>query len=111
MKPSLKKKLEQAGFAVGDAKDFLGFNDEEAAFLEVKLALTEALIQNRKKTGISQADLANLMHSSQSRVAKMEAGDASVSADLLIRALIYLGLNGQDIGKSLVKPLKRANLF
>ncbi|HXW53523.1 MAG TPA: helix-turn-helix transcriptional regulator [Myxococcota bacterium] len=108
MKPSIKKKLEQAGFAVGDAKDFLALNEEEAAFLEVKLALTEALIRGRKKAGISQADLASLMHSSQSRVAKMEAGDASVSADLLIRALIYLGLNGQDIGKSLVKPFRKA---
>lgn len=108
MKPSVRKKLEQAGFAIGDAKDFLNLNDEEAAYLEVKLALTEALIKNREKAGISQAELAKLMHSSQSRVAKMEAGDSSVSADLLIRALIYLGLGVKDVGRSLAQPLKRA---
>ncbi|MCA9508556.1 MAG: XRE family transcriptional regulator [Myxococcales bacterium] len=106
--PSVKKKLQQAGFAVGDAKDFLELNEEEAAYLEVKVALTEALIRNRAKAGVSQAELAKMMHSSQSRVAKMEAGDSSVSVDLLIRALVYLGFGVKDVGRALTRPMKRA---
>ena len=107
MKASTKKKLEQAGFSIGNTKDFLDLSEEEAAYIEIKLALTEALIKIREKEGISQAELARLMHSSQSRVAKMEAGDSSVSADLLIRALIYLGLGARDVGRYLARPLKK----
>lgn len=108
MKAPIKKRLEKAGWVVGDAKDFLAMSEEEAAYLEIKLALTQSLIETRSDTGISQANLAKLMHSSQSRVAKMEAGDASVSADLLIKALLYLGLGAQDVSRCISKQLKRA---
>jgi len=33
-----KKKLEAAGWKVGDATDFLGLSSEEAEFIEFKLA-------------------------------------------------------------------------
>ena len=108
MKAPLKKKLEKAGWHIGDAQDFLGLSDEESAYLEIKIALTEALIKTRSQAGISQSDLAKMMHSSQSRVAKMEAGDSSVSTDLLIKALLYLGLGAQGVSKSIARELKRA---
>lgn len=108
MKAPVRKKLEKAGWHIGDAKDFLGLSDEESAYLEIKVALTEALIKTRSEAGISQSELAKLMHSSQSRVAKMEAGDASVSTDLLIKALLYLGINAQGVSKCMARELKKA---
>jgi predicted XRE-type DNA-binding protein len=108
MKAPLRKKLEKAGWVIGDAKDFLGLSEEESAYLEIKVALTEALIQTRSQIGMSQMDLAKIMHSSQSRVAKMEAGDASVTADLLIRALLYLGLGAQEVTRCMTRHLKKA---
>ncbi len=41
--------------------------------------------------------MAKLMRSSQSRIAKIEAGDSSVSLDLLIRSLIAMGANRKDL--------------
>ena len=40
--------------------------------------------------------------SSQSRVAKMEAADPSVSLDLLVRGLLATGASPRDIGRVLV---------
>lgn len=108
MKTPVRKKLEKAGWHIGDAQDFLGLSDEESAYIELKIALTEALIKTRSKAGISQSELAKLMHSSQSRVAKMEAGDSSVSMDLLIKALLFLGLGAQGVSQCMARELKRA---
>src|SRR5581483_4278956 len=47
--------------------------------------------RRRAELGLSQAVVAKRLGSSQSRVAKMEAGDPSVSLDLLLRALLALG--------------------
>lgn len=107
MKESFKKKLEKAGWSIGNVSDFLELNEEEASYLEIKLSLTDALVEQRNKIGISQAELAKAMHSSQSRVAKMEAGDVSVSADLLIKALLCLGLRAKEIGKYFDRRAKK----
>ncbi len=50
---------------------------------------------------MTQEDLARLIKSSQSRVAKMEAGDPTVSIDLLIRSLLALGTNKNTLAKML----------
>ena len=91
MKTSKKKRLERKGWVVGDARDFLGLSDTEAALVELKLDLAERLRELRKSRGISQVMLAKRIQSSQSRVAKMEAGDRSVSIELLLRAILALG--------------------
>ena len=44
------------------------------------------------------------LRSSQSRVAKMEAGDSSVSLDLLIRSLITLGASDRELCKIIATP-------
>ncbi len=80
------KKPQAAGWKTGSAKDFLQLNDEEAMLMELKLSLTDAVRQSRQKRGVSQIDLAQRMGSSQSRVAKIGAGDPSVSLDLIVRA-------------------------
>ena len=85
------KKLRAAGWKVGSARDFLNLSDEEAMLVELKLSLTNALKEARQKRRLSQIDLAQRMGSSQSRVAKIEAGDSSVSLDLIVRALFAAG--------------------
>ena len=94
------KRLQAAGWKVGRAKDFLGLSREEAALVELRLSLISAVKKSRLKHGISQIDLAQRLGSSQSRVAKIEAGDPSVSLDLIVRALIAAGATRQDLRKA-----------
>ena len=76
-----------------------GLTEEEAAFVEVKLALADSLRRRRSKRGMTQAQLAKRLESSQSRVAKMEAGDRSVSLDLLVRSLLTVGMTRRELAK------------
>lgn len=97
MDPDTKKRLEAAGWAVSDTKDFLDLSQAESAYVDMKLALARGLREGRSARGMTQVELAALIGSSQSRVAKMEAADPSVSMDLLIRALLKLGASEEDV--------------
>jgi predicted XRE-type DNA-binding protein len=99
MDANKKKKMEAAGWRIGDAKDFLGLSASEMEYIELKLALARNLVSTRKAKRLTQIQLAEKLHSSQSRVAKMEAGDASVSIDLLIRSLFELDISKSDLAK------------
>ncbi len=92
-----RKKLESKGWRVGGAEDFLGLTPEESEFIELKIKAGENLSNLRKKEGLTQIQLAKKIGSSQSRIAKMEKGDTSVSFDLLIRAFLSLGKTGKDL--------------
>lgn len=92
-----QQKLEENGWAVGSVDEFLELTPEESAYIELKLTLATNLRQRRQEQRLTQVELANLMHSSQSRVAKIEAGDPSVSLDLLIRSLLTLGVTQSDL--------------
>lgn len=108
MKPGKKKRLEAAGWVVGDVKSFLGLSDEEAAFIELKLVLSEALKKRRLARGLTQGELALQIDSSQSRVAKMETGDRSVSLDLLVRSLFATGMTQRELGKLITASARRS---
>jgi ribosome-binding protein aMBF1 (putative translation factor) len=109
MKLEKKKRLEAAGWKVGTVSEFLGLTDEEATLIELKLDLARAVKAERMRRKMTQEELGEMLGSSQSRVAKMEAGDPSVSIDLLIRALLRLGVNRRDLIRHLgVPPSKRA---
>jgi phage-related protein len=99
MRKRKKRHLEAKGWRVGTVQDFLGLSEEESAYIEVKIRLAEGLRQRRQAKRLSQADLATKLQSSQSRVAKMEAGDPSVSLDLLIRSLIRLGASHHELSR------------
>ena len=92
-----RKRLRAAGWTTGSAYDFLEMTDEEASYVELKVVLSAAVRKLRQERHLTQAQLANLMRSSQSRVAKAEAGDASVSLDLLIRSLLTMGASNHDL--------------
>lgn len=99
MRESKKQRLEKKGWKVGDAADFLDLSEEEAAYIEMKLKLAEGLRQRRRRRRMTQDQVAKLVRSSQSRVAKMESGDPSVSVDLLIRSLLALGASRREVGR------------
>ena len=99
MNVSKKTRLRQAGWVVGDAAEFLNLTAEEAQFVEVKLALAAGLRQLRERRGMTQAALAERLGSSQSRVAKMEAADRSVTVDLMMRSLLAIGATPGEIAK------------
>ena len=101
MKNSKRTRLEARGWRVGSAADFLGLTPEEAAFVETKLALSQSLRKRRTAQNISQTTLAKRLKSSQSRVAKMEAADTTVSIDLLLRGLFALGAKPRDVATAL----------
>ena len=102
MNKTKREALEAKGWKIGNAKEFLDLSEEEAAYVELKLALSRKLRETRKKKHITQQDLARLTESSQSRIAKMEAGDPSVSLDLLIRSLLRLGASRRRLARMLV---------
>jgi ribosome-binding protein aMBF1 (putative translation factor) len=96
-----KQKLESAGFRVGGVQEFLSLSAEETALVELKSRLFRLLHPARKAAGISQAELASRIGSSQSRIAKMEAASPDVSLDLICKALLALGVSRAGIGKAL----------
>ena len=106
-----RKKLEAKGWKIGSPQDFLGLSDDEALFVEIKLALACAFADLRKELRYTQGQVAKLLGSSQSRVAKMEAGDSTVSLDLLTRGLLVLGATRADLARVLkpsrTQPTKR----
>ena len=102
-----QRKLERAAWRVGSAEDFLGLTPEESAMVEMRLALAETLRETRTTADVTQVELARRLGSSQSRVAKMEAGDPTVTIDLLIRAHVALGVSRRVVGRVLGRPLPR----
>ena len=101
MNAAKKKRLTAAGWKFGSAADFLGLSAAEAAYLDMHFALAERLHEERRRRKPTQSKLARLIASSRSRVAKMEAGDSSVSLDSLISALLALGVEKKAIGRSI----------
>ena len=93
-----KERLEAKGWKVGTVSDFLELTPEENALIEIKLALSRSLKQPRQQV-MTQAELAGKIQSSQPRIAKAENGDASVSIELLIRAMLATGATPKEIGQ------------
>jgi hypothetical protein len=109
MNSAKKARLEAAGWKVGTAEEFLGLSKVEAAIVEAKLALARKLKERRLRTRLTQTVLARRIGSSQSRVAKVEAGDPSVSFDLLIKALFATGASRRQLGQAIAsRKLKMA---
>ena len=104
MKKTKKTKLKKAGWKVGSTAEFLELSPEEEAFIEMKLALARSLKKRRQRRRLTQIQLARLLKSSQSRIAKMESADPSVSIDLLVRSLLALGASPKDVARIIGSP-------
>jgi DNA-binding XRE family transcriptional regulator len=101
MKAAKRRKPEQAGWQVGSVDDFLALSPSEAAYIAMKIDLGDSLKQRRIKNKLSQVELAKLVKSSQSRIAKMETGDPGVSIDLLMKSLLALGASRKDLARAI----------
>ena len=108
VKAARRKNLEANGWKVGSAAEFLELSDEEVAYIELKLKLANRLKAARIRHRLTQKEFAKRIDSSQSRVAKMETGDRSVSLDLLIKSLLALGVTSEDIGKTITHSISGA---
>ena len=102
-----RKRLEAAGWRAGSTTDFLGLSAEEAALVEMRLTVSNELRARRQAVGLTQAALAKKLQSSQSRVAKIEAADPSVSLDLLLRAYFATGATRKDLARILTTRRRR----
>ena len=101
MKTAVAKRLKRAGWRVGSTREFLSLSDQEATLVEMRVALSRRLRERRTECGLSQDEVAIKTGSSQSRVAKMEAADPTVSLDLLIRSLLALGASAKEIARAI----------
>jgi len=99
MKRSKRQRLEAGGWKVGSCQEFLRLTDEETALIEIRIAMARSLRERRLALALTQQELADRLGSSQSRVAKIEAADATVSIDLFVRSLLKLGATRQQIGR------------
>lgn len=103
MKIAKKRNLEAAGWKVGTVAEFLDLDATEAAMVELRVSLARTFRRRRMDRGLTQTQAARAIGSSQSRVAKMEAADASVSLDLLIRSLLALQAQPREISAAIAK--------
>ena len=94
-------KLKKHGWEAGTASDFLNLTAEESAYVEMKVTLSRYLHLKRIKRHWTQEQLAKKIKSSQSRVAKMEKGDPTVSLDLLVKSLLALGASKNELSKAI----------
>ena len=101
MDATKRKRLKEAGWSTGSVAEFLDLSAEESALIEIKLRLTELIKKARTRRRLSQTALAERLGSSQSRVAKIEAGDPSVSLDLLVRASFASGATRKDLARAI----------
>lgn len=102
------KRLRERGWTVGGAEDFLDLDADEIEFVELKLDLAASIRNLRESKGMTQAEFAKAIGSSQSRVAKMESADSSVTMDLMVKSLLKVGARRTDIAQ-VVKPRGRSN--
>ncbi len=105
MRNARRTRLEAKGWKFGSAADFLKLSPEESVYIEMKLELAESLRAHRERRKLTQVELAKFLESSQSRVAKMESGDPSVSMDLLVRSLLALGASKREL-TTIISPAK-----
>lgn len=108
MESKKRRKLQEAGWKVETVEEFLGLSAAESEYIEVRLSLSRLLKACRERRALTQIQVARVIGSSQSRVAKMESADPSVSLDLLIKSVLALGANSKDIARVLSKRSQKA---
>ena len=97
------RKLEAKGWVVGDVKKFLNLSETDLKLIEIKIALGNILKDQRKKSGYTQQRLAKEIRSSQSRIAKLEKGDNSITIDFLLKSLLHLHTPMKRISKTIAQ--------
>jgi transcriptional regulator with XRE-family HTH domain len=96
-----RKRLEAAGFKFGTVGELFGLTEAEEQLVEMKVAIAEAIRHLRESRSLSQADLARLLGSGQSRVSKLERSSEATSLDTLFRCMLVLGASRRDLAKAI----------
>ncbi len=104
MREAKQRRLAAKGWKTGDAKNFLRLSEQEEVYIDLRLKLAEGLRARRIRRRLTQIELAKAVQSSQSRIAKMEAGDPTVSLDLLVKSLLALGASARELAKIIASP-------
>src|SRR4051794_40711631 len=97
MKPEKRQALDEAGWVFGDAEDFLQLDPVERELVELRLAVSRAVQERRRRARLTQAAAAKILETSQPRFANIEAAAQGVSLDLMFRALYGLGGTIDDV--------------
>jgi predicted XRE-type DNA-binding protein len=92
-----RRALEAAGYVLQDAEDFLELTVEERRLVDLRVAVSRAVRVLREGQHLSQTQVARKLKTSQSRVAKIEAGYSDVSLDLMFREFFILGGTFKDL--------------
>src|SRR5438874_1739089 len=106
MDATKRKALENSGWKVGDAADFLEMSADERQLLNTRVSIAMAIRQQRESQKLSQKELGARLKTSQPRVAKIERAAPDVSLDQLFRA--YTAAGGRLIVKSAKRRSKKA---
>ena len=101
MEKRRRDRLRKDGWENSAVSEVLSVSPDEEALVEARIALTRRIRQVREARGLTQIQVAKLIGSSQSRVAKMEAADRSVSIDMMMRTLFRLGQSPKQVGRAL----------
>lgn len=101
MKRTKREGLERAGYKITDTQKFLKLSDEDMAIIDLKISLIQKLKDLRRASGVTQKQLAQLIKSSQSRVAMLESGSSDASLELICKALFALGISSKELGKAI----------
>jgi len=101
MKRTKREGLERAGYKITDTQKFLNLSDEDMEIIDLKISLIQKLKDLRRASGVTQKQLAQLMKSSQSRVAMLESGSSDASLELICKALFALGISSKELGKAI----------
>jgi DNA-binding XRE family transcriptional regulator len=96
-----RKLLEAQGWKIAGTREFLELTDDELEYIEIRIALSQFVKEQRKRRRLTQERAARLIGSSQSRIAKMEAGDPSVSIDLYVKSIIALGGSREELSEAI----------
>ena len=100
-KPKDKATKRNGEWVEGSVQEFLSLSDADMELIETRRAISRLLKATRQEKKMTQAAVAAALHTSQSRLAKMEAGDPSVSLDLLFKSLFSLGVTRQNLASTL----------
>lgn len=96
-----REELEKRSFRQTTIGDWLDLTPEQVEMIEMRVGLATMLRRLREREGMTQTDVARVLETSQPRVSKMESGDPTVTIDLLIRALLVLGVSRSKIARAL----------
>ena len=97
-----RAQMEAMGYAVvDDAADWLELTDVERQIVDLRIKLGREIRRRRTGAGLSQAQLAEKIGSSQSRVAKAEGMAPGVAFDLMLRAFFATGGTVDELAQAI----------